>query len=139
MNFWSISWLEYAIAIPLIGFLWVSRIRDPYRAAGWGIGFMALALICSLLSCIGWYTGYSVSENLWSLQPKLFGRMIFAVDELSAPLPAMSALIHFLTALATSRAKMRRFSYSWSLAAEANRIAIFGCKDPWILIGLLIL
>ena len=32
---------------------------------------------------------------------------------------------------------MRRFSFSWSLAAEAIRLATFSCKEPWILIGLL--
>ena len=47
------------------------------------------------------------------------------------------ALIHFLTALATSRMKMRRFSFTWSLAAETIRLAMFSCKEPWVLIGLL--
>ena len=32
---------------------------------------------------------------------------------------------------------MRRFSFSWSLAAEAIRLATFSCKEPWVLIGLL--
>src|SRR6185312_15909620 len=32
---------------------------------------------------------------------------------------------------------MRRFSFAWSLAAEAISLAIFSCRDPWILIGLL--
>ncbi len=47
------------------------------------------------------------------------------------------ALIHFLTALATPRMKMRRFSFTWSLAAETIRLAMFSCKEPWVLIGLL--
>ena len=44
---------------------------------------------------------------------------------------------HFLTALATARTKMRRFSFSWSLASEATRLATFSCYQPWVLIGLL--
>ena len=32
---------------------------------------------------------------------------------------------------------MRRFSFSWSLAAEVIRLATFSCKEPWVLIGLL--
>ena len=32
---------------------------------------------------------------------------------------------------------MRRFSFSWSLAAEAIRLATFSSKEPWLLIGLL--
>ena len=51
-------------------------------------------------------------------------------------MPAV-ALLHFLTALATARTHMRRFSFSWSLAAEAIRLATFSCKEPWVLIGLL--
>ena len=33
---------------------------------------------------------------------------------------------------------MRRFSFSWSLAAEVIRLATFSCKEPWVLIGLLV-
>ena len=47
------------------------------------------------------------------------------------------ALLHLLTALATARTHMRRFSFSWSLASEAILLATFSCKEPWILIGLL--
>ena len=32
---------------------------------------------------------------------------------------------------------MRRFSFTWSLAAEAIRLATFTAKEPWLLIGLL--
>ena len=51
----------------------------------------------------------------------------------------MVALLHFLTALATGRTKMRRFSITWSLAAEAIRMATFGCTfaSGWLFIGLL--
>ena len=54
------------------------------------------------------------------------------------PLVPTVALLHLLAALATSRAHMRRFSFSWSLAAEAIRLATFSCKEPWVLIGLLV-
>src|SRR5207245_10497248 len=47
------------------------------------------------------------------------------------------ALLHFLTALATGRAKMRRSSLAWSLAAVAVRSAILSCRESWVLIGLL--
>src|SRR5262249_15965061 len=73
----------------------------------------------------------------YSVQPYLFGRQIFGLDELSAPLVPTVALLHFLTAIATARTHMRRFSFSWSLAAEVIRLATFSCKEPWVLIGLL--
>ena len=44
-----------------------------------------------------------------------------------------------MTALATARTKMRRFSFSWSLASEAIRLAIFSCQASWLLVGLLTL
>src|SRR5262249_62338171 len=92
-------------------------------------------LACAVLGSLG--SSLGPPGGGWSAQPYLFGRRLFALDELSAPLVALVALLHFLTALATGRTKMRRFSLSWSLAYEALRLAIFGCKEPWVLIGLL--
>ena len=71
------------------------------------------------------------------MQTYLFGRQLFRMDSLSAPLVVVVALLHFLTALATPRTKMRRFSFSWSLFSEAIRLATFSCQEPWLLIGLL--
>jgi NADH-quinone oxidoreductase subunit M len=73
------------------------------------------------------------------VQPRWFGRQIFVLDELSAPLVPLVALMHFLMASATAQTKMRRFSFSWSLAAEAIQILIFSCKEPWMLIALLVI
>src|SRR5216683_5509326 len=67
----------------------------------------------------------------------LFGRRLFNLDEFNAPLVLAVALLHFLTALATARTMMRRFSFAWSLAEETIRLATFSCNVPWVLIGLL--
>jgi NADH-quinone oxidoreductase subunit M len=137
MNAWDVPWLEVGIALSLLGALWVSRFREPARAFGWGLAFTGGTLACALLAWIGFaLDGVSAAE--WSVQPTLFGRKLLAVDQLTAPLVALVALLHFLTALATGRTKMRRFSLSWSLASEALRLAIFGCKEPWLLIVLLV-
>jgi NADH-quinone oxidoreductase subunit M len=138
MNVWEIPWLELAVAVPLAGSLAVSRFRDPVRAFRWGVAFTAATLACALLACLGYYVG-AADGAARSVQPALFGRTLFGVDELSAPLVALVALLHFLTALATGRAKMRSFSLSWSLASAAIRLAILGCLPghPWVLIGLL--
>ncbi len=51
----------------------------------------------------------------------------------SAPLVPAVALLHFLTALATARTHMRRFSFSWSLAAEvdpAGDVQLQGAVGP---------
>src|SRR5262249_30639134 len=134
-DLWTVSWLEIAIALPLLGALWVSRFRDPVRAFVHGLAFSGATFACAALACLAFYAVAPPSP--WSAQSWLFGRTLFGLDELSAPLVALVALLHFLTALATGRTKMRRFALSWSLAYEALRLAIFGCKEPWVLIGLL--
>src|SRR5262249_45789078 len=70
--------------------------------------------------------------------PRGFGPPVLAAGELSAPLLPVIALLHLLTALATARTKMARFSFAWMLGGESLRLAAFGCKDPWVLIGLLV-
>ena len=37
MNLLHLPWLELAIAIPLVGSPFVSRLRDPDRACRWGL------------------------------------------------------------------------------------------------------
>ena len=138
MRFLELPWLDFSIAATLIGSLWVSQIREPYRAARMGLVFTGIAFVFAFLAWLGFYVGVdpdSVSRS--SLEPYIFGREVLVLDELSAPLVPAVALLHFLTALATPRTKMRRFSFSWSLASEAIRLAMFSCRASWLLVGLL--
>lgn len=138
MNILHLPWLELSIAIALIGSPCVSRLKNPNRAYHWGLGFMGLAFACALLAWLAFFTGVTPDQlRPWSVQPLLFGRQILGMDELNAPLIPAVALLHFLAAMATSRAHMRRFSFSWSLVSEAFRLATLSCAEPWILIGLL--
>jgi NADH-quinone oxidoreductase subunit M len=139
MNILDLPWLEIAIAVTLVGSPFVSLLRDPNRAYRWGLGFTGLSFVCAALAWLPFHLRIlpELSER-WSVQPALFGRPIFALDELNAPLVPVVALLHFLTALATARTHMRRFSFSWSLAAEAIRLATFSCLVPWVLVGLLV-
>jgi NADH-quinone oxidoreductase subunit M len=131
-------WLDLAIVAALVGSLCLSRVREPAAAARWGIAFTGLALGCSILAWLGFYLGEtSNAGSPWSMQPQLFGRQIFLLDELSAPLVSAVALLHFLTAVATTRSRMRQFSFSWSLASEAIRLAMFSCRASWLLVALL--
>jgi NADH-quinone oxidoreductase subunit M len=140
MSVFHLPWVEIAIAVALAGALVVSWLRNPARAYPWGLGFTAAAFACTFLAWLSFYVGTQPEAvAAWSVQPHLFGRTLFALDALSAPLVPAVALLHFLTALATARTKMRRFSLSWSLASEATRLAMFSCTQPWVLIGLLIL
>jgi NADH-quinone oxidoreductase subunit M len=137
VNLWSVPWLELALAVPVAGAVWVSRMRDPARAFRWGVGFSGLTLACALLAALGFYLGPPADGEGWTAQPTLFGGEPFALDELSAPLVVLVALLHFLTALATGRTKVRRFSLSWSLASEAIRLATFATLEPWLIVAML--
>jgi NADH-quinone oxidoreductase subunit M len=132
--------LEIAIAIALAGSFVVSCSRDPMRAWKWGFAFAGAVLTCSLAACVDFYIRMTLERgSVQSFSEELVGTRLFAVDELNAPLIPMLALIHFLTALATGRTKMRRFSLSWSLASLAFRLAMLGCTASWTLIALLVM
>jgi NADH-quinone oxidoreductase subunit M len=75
----------------------------------------------------------------WDVVARVFGHDLFVIDELSAPLLPLSALIYLLTGLATLRTKVRRFSFSSMLVSEAILLATLACKQPWVLVALLTL
>ncbi len=121
MRFLEVPWLEFSIATTLIGALWVSQVREPYRAARMGLVFTGIAFVFAFLAWLDYYVGIDTdSISRASLEPYIFGREVFVLDELSAPLVPAVALLHFLTALATPRNKMRRFSNSWR---ESRRVS----------------
>src|SRR5262245_26361790 len=123
LNLLHLPWLELAIVTALVGSPSVGRLRDPSRAFRWGLTFTGMSFACALLAWLAFSQGIPPElTRRFSLQPALFGRQLFAIDELNAPLIPAVALLHFLTAAATSRAHVRRFSFAWSLAAEAIRL-----------------
>lgn len=142
MNYLSlpVTWLEIAIAVALVGSVVVSAIREPVRSWRWGLIFTGAAFLCALASCVAFYSRHFHGlHSLDSFGAQLTGWQCFYIDELNAPLLPLVALIHFLTALATGRTKMRRFSLAWSLISDAIRLAIFGTTAGWALVILLVL
>jgi NADH-quinone oxidoreductase subunit M len=134
----NLPWLDLAIASAVVGSILVSRLRDPDRAFRWGLAFIGTKFVCTLLASLSFYSGIPAeSVERWSAQAGLFGRSLFRLDELNAPLVPVVALLHFLTALATARTHVRRYSFSWSLATGAIRLATFSAREPWLLIVLL--
>ena len=133
-----LPWLEFAIVLAVLGALGISRIRDPQRVARLGIAFTGAVFVCTVLAWAAFALEATPAAGVaWSAQTFLWGQQLFHMDDLSALLVVVAALLHFLTALATPRTKMRRFSFSWSLFSEAFRLAIFSCQEPWLLINLL--
>jgi NADH-quinone oxidoreductase subunit M len=131
--------MEASVLVSLVGSVCVSLVRDPLRAWRLGLFFMGGALGCAVIAGFGFYAARAMGESDGSsLQPFCFGRTVFRLDELNAPLLPLVALLHFLTALATGRTRMRLFSLTWSLAAEGIKLATVACLAPWVLVGLLV-
>ena len=141
MNVLSLPWLELAVAVAVLGALRVSLLRHPPTAAWWCVAFAAAAFGCAFLAWLGFYLGFPADPQNVGLLPYLTGRHVLELDELSAPLFPTIALLHLLTALATARTKMPRFSFAGMLLSDAARLATFGCttREPWLLISLIAL
>src|SRR5262252_3975893 len=102
MNAPHLPWLELAILVPLLGAWWVGRLRSPEATRRWGVLASGLAFVCTAAACLEfhlWPTDSGAAE--WSLVHWLTGRDFFALDQLSAPLLPMAALLYLLTGLAT--------------------------------------
>lgn len=129
-----VPWLELSILVPLVGAVVVSRFREPDRAHRWSIVFFGLALACT----VGQWHDFLVLRN--SAADELgqhLGQDYLIVDELSAPLLPLAALLYLLTSVATVRTKVRRFSFAWTLVSQTILLATFSCRAPWGVIGLL--
>ncbi len=130
--------LELSLVIPLLGAAWVSRFRDADHARRWSVGFHALALLVT----VGVWQNFGVlhtsaAHDHWDVVAYLSGRELLVVDEISAPLLPLISLLYLLTAVATPRTKLRRFSFAWALMSQSLILATFSCREPWLLVGLL--
>ncbi|RUL85816.1 proton-conducting transporter transmembrane domain-containing protein [Tautonia sociabilis] len=133
-----VPWLELCILIPAAAAARVATLREPGAARRLSLIASGLALACALAAWQDFARLPSPSsQDRWDPLAPLLGEPLFAVDELTAPLLPMAALICFLTNLATLRAKFRVFSFARSLAAEAILLATLACVRPWGLVVLL--
>jgi NADH-quinone oxidoreductase subunit M len=140
MTILHIPWIELAILLPLMGALWVRFLRNPDVARVHSLWISGLSLVCT---CAAWLSldtsGHSaaLAREQWDFMARWLGRDLFVVDELSAPLLPMAALLFLLTELATLRTKVRRFSFASVLVREAVLLATFACREPWAIAILL--
>src|SRR5215831_892713 len=99
MTVLHLPWLEIAILLAVLGALVVDRARDPQRAARMGTAFTGAVLLCTGLAWVAFALDVTSSAGVaWSAQTYLWGRQPFRLDNLSAPLVVVAALLHFLTA-----------------------------------------
>jgi len=133
-----LPWLEISILLPLVGAFLVSRLRDPVRARQRCVFFCALTLITALASWEDFASLHAFeAHDRWDLVTQLFGSDLLVIDELSAPLLPLAALLYLLTVVATLRTQVRRFTFAGALVSESILLATLSCRDPWILAALL--
>lgn len=133
-------WLSLLVLIPLVGAASVSVIRDSDIARQWCLGFAVATLLCAIAAWQDFvWSGASVAGGPWGGLSLFAGRELFVIDQLSSPLLPLVALLYLLTAIATLRTKIRRFSFTWTLVSEAIVLATLSCRESWAVIILLIL
>ncbi len=139
MNLYLIPWLELSLGIPLLGAIAIAQLREIHEARQWACGLCGLSLICAQLA---WFVSRvpadaALVELRSGSLSALCHREIFELDDFSAPLLPLAALIYFVTLLVTLRTKMRRFSFAWALVSLSLTLATIGCRNDWGIIALL--
>ncbi len=133
-----LPWLELSILIPLVGAIWVGLLRFPENCQRHSVLFTCLTLLCA----VGAWQDFSSLHVFearfgWGAVTQFFSEDVLVIDELSAPVLPLAALLYLATAVATLRTKVKRFSFAGSLVSEAILLATLSCKNPWGIIGLL--
>ncbi len=133
-------WLEIAVFVPLLGAGWVRWARSPAAARRWTLGFLGISLAGTICDWIdfSWLDRFAAHDR-WDLCYLLLGRDWLVVDELTAPLLALVALLGFLTVLATLRTKVDRVSYGGVLLGQSCCLALFSVEASWLVVALLAL
>jgi len=131
-------WLELALLTLVIGAVWVGRVQSHRRAHRMSLFFSGIALVCA----VGAWQDFALlhtfeAHDFGDLVADFAGNDIVVIDELSAPLLPLAALLYLLTILSTSLTKLSRFSFSWALAGEAILLATLSCQHPWAVVVLL--
>lgn len=133
-----LPWLELSVVVPLIGAFIVSRIKNRDRARTISIVICSLALVCAAGEWIDFGTlGQFEAHDHWDVIEAVFHQDVFVIDELSAPLLPLGAMLYLMTVVTTLKTKVKRFSFGWTLFAESLLMATLSCREPWVIISLL--
>jgi len=136
-----LPWLELALLCPLVGAIVAARIADSDAARKWCLIFSGLTLLFATGAWIDFqFLDVMAADDRGHLLSRLTGgHEVLVVDQLSAPLLPLVALLYFLTANATVRTKVRRFSFPLTLVSEFVTLAMYSTRIPWAVIALLAL
>ncbi len=131
-------WLEIAILLPLIGSLVVRFPKDREKARRMCVGFALATLLAATGEWIDFVRlGQFEAHDHWDMVAAFAHQNVLVIDELSAPLFPLAALLYLLTIYSTLKTKVSRFSMSGALVSEAILLATFSCRSGWLLIALL--
>jgi NADH-quinone oxidoreductase subunit M len=123
----DLPWLEVAVGLPLLLAVPAALVKDRMAGVWWATAGCGLAVLAAAAA--------------WAVQHWTGGQgsgPLLRVDELSAPLLPVVALLHLLTAATTSRQKAERFAPARFLLALSLRLAAFAAMHPWPLVPLLV-
>jgi NADH-quinone oxidoreductase subunit M len=113
-------------------------LRDAERAQRYGAVVTALTLASTLAAWLEFCVQpASEARDPWSLAAGFTNRDLLVIDQLSAPLLPLAALLYLVVAVATLRTKIRRFSFVLALLSESILLATLSCRHPWGIIALL--
>lgn len=126
----SLPWFELLPWLPLFGFF-LTRLLPRFEArkiclwsSGLTLGLATLLVFSGSSASPGWM------GNWW-------GWNLVHVDEFSGPLLPLTALIYFVTLLATVGHKTQHFSYSGAMLSEALTMGTLITDNVWWMILLL--
>ena len=131
-------WLECSIVIPLLGAIVCGLIRNHAKAQRVAVIVSGLTLLCATGEWLDFsLVGAFEAHDHWDIVLWMFHKDVFVIDELSAPLLPLSALLTLMTILSTLRTKLGRFSFGLTLVSESIVLATLSCHSPWTIIALL--
>ena len=126
----NLPWIELLPWLPLVGFF-LTRLLPSFEArriclwtAGLTLGLATLLVFSGSSASPGWLGSW-------------WGWNLVHVDEFSGPLLPLTALIYFVTLLATVGHKTQHFSYSAAMLSEALTMGTLVTDNAWWMILLL--
>ena len=131
MSSFHLPWLEVLPVTPLLGAAWAYVAKDGDRSHRRSTLFSALTLAVATAAALD-YVWIATSHDVRLVQGTLF-----AVDDLSAPLLPLVALLYAVTILATPKEKTDRFAFSGTLVSESILLATLATREPIALAALL--
>ncbi|HBN75014.1 MAG TPA: oxidoreductase [Planctomycetaceae bacterium] len=131
-------WMEISILVPLLGAIWMQLRGETASAIKGTIAICAVTFLLTVAELVDFVllNSFEAHEH-WPFMNTIFNNEIFVVDELSAFLLPLGALIFLVTVMSTLRTKTPRFSMKWALISEALVLATFSCRASWTLVILL--